>query len=77
MAAISNDMQAFLTGHLMGQVTIEAAKYRAGEGVMKITDVQPDRDEEGNYMSTFNVTFESGLVLSVSVNEVTEIPESA
>lgn len=77
MAAISNDMQAFLTGHLLGLVTTEAAKYRAGEGTMKIVDVKPDLDDDGNYMSSFSVTFESGLLLSVSVNEVTEIQEQS
>ena len=75
MSGISNDMQAFVTGALLGSMIQEAAKYRAGEGTMRITDVRPDVDDEGNYLSTFNITFESGLVLSVSVNEVTEIQE--
>jgi hypothetical protein len=69
-------MQAFLTGHLIGLVAMEAGKYRAGEGIMKITDVRPAIDKDGNYENTFMVTFESGLSLSVSVNESTEIPES-
>lgn len=75
MSAITNDMQAFLTGHLIGSLSMEAAKYRNGEGVMKITDVRPDVDDDGNYLPTFNVSFESGLTLSVSICEVTEIQE--
>lgn len=76
MSSISNDMQAFVTGTLLGTMVQEQAKHRAGEGTMRITDVRPDVDDEGNYLSTFTVTFESGLVLSISVNEVTEIPET-
>ena len=75
MAAITNDMQAFVTGHLLGALSQEAAKYRSGDGVMAITDVRPEIDDDGNYLSTIILTFESGLVLSVSVNEVTEIKE--
>lgn len=75
MTAISNDMQAILTGSLLATVIQEQARHRQGNAFMAVTDVRPEVDEAGNYTNTFFVTFESGLVLSVSVNEVTEIPE--
>lgn len=75
MSAITNDMQAFVTGSLLGAMSQEAARYRAGQGVMKITDVRPMVDDDGNYLPTFLIEFESSLVLSVTVSEVTEIIE--
>ena len=75
MTAISNDMQAIVTGALCGFLYTEQAKYAAGSGFMKLTDVQPEHDDDGNYTNTIMLTFESGLRLGISVSEVTEIIE--
>lgn len=75
MSGVSNDTQALLTGMLCGFLLKESAKYRDGEGMIKITDVAPVMDDEGNYTNTITVDFESGTQLTVTVNEVTEIQE--
>lgn len=72
---ISNDTQAFLTGLLYGQLIRWETEYRQGKGILKITGVTPDMDDQGNYLNTINVTLESGLVLQVRVDEVTTITE--
>ena len=75
MSAITNDTQALLTGSLIGHLMLEAGRYRQGDGFLAITDVRPEVDDEGNYLPSFMVTFKSGTVLCISVNEVTDIPE--
>jgi hypothetical protein len=71
----SNDTQAFLTGLLYGQLAKWQAEYQQGDGYLKITDVHPDMDDEGNYLNIINVTLESGLVLQVRVDELIKIDE--
>lgn len=75
MSGVSNDTQALLTGMLAGFLMKESAKYRDGEGIIKITDVTPVMDDDGNYTNTLIVDFASGTQLTVTVNEVTEIQE--
>lgn len=71
----SNETQAFLTGLLFGQLVKWRTEYQQGDGYLKITEVAPDMDDEGNYLNTINVTLESGLVLQVRIDELTSIDE--
>lgn len=80
MSAITNETQALVAGRLMGLMMLEAAKYNGDPNgdkgaVLAVTDVRPEMDEEGNYLPSCIVTFKSGTVLCISVNEVTDIPE--
>lgn len=75
MSAITNDSQALVAGAIMGFLATEAAKYRDGSGHFAITDVYPDVDDDGNYLSTINVRLKSGTLLSVNVAEIAEIQE--
>jgi len=59
----------------MGQLVKWQAEYHQGKGYLKITDVHPDMDDEGNYLNTINVTLESGMTLQVRVDEIVEIDE--
>lgn len=69
------DAQAFFIGMLLGQCLKWSAEYREGKGIIKITDAVPQVDDEGNYLNVIDVTFESGMVLQVRVDELTEIKE--
>ena len=60
---------------LYGQLAKWAADFRQGSGVLKITDVTPGMDDDGNYTNIIDVTLESGLRLTVRVDEHTEIAE--
>lgn len=70
---IENDTQALLTGALMAQMMKMSAEYgRNGVGIA-ITDVYPNIDDEGNYLNTIEVTFQSGTHLTVRVDVNTEV----
>lgn len=75
MSGVTDDTQALLTGMICGFLYKEHAAYRDGEGIIKITNVEPVMDDDGNYTNTITVDFESGTQLTVTVNEVTEIQE--
>jgi hypothetical protein len=71
----SNHMQAFILGMLNGQFMKWQAEYENGNGMVKITNVVPEVDDEGNYLNVINVTLESGIVLQIRVDELTQINE--
>lgn len=76
MAQIPTDhTQAFFLGMLNGQCLKWMAEYKEGGGIVKITDVIPQMDDQGNYLNVIDVHFESGMVLQVRVDELTEINE--
>jgi len=59
----------------MGQLVKWKSEYLEGSGYLKIAEVWPDMDDEGNYLNVINVKLESGMVLQVRVDELTDIPE--